>query len=163
MSKIEKALNLIGLFHSPKKEYEAIIAPLKESFDVASKSGGIDADSLKWMVAGAMARYSHDKAEADCLSFAEFFVSDIVPSFNGGIATSRNKVQDFLGGYAVAWMEANAVPPHDVISLAEAERIWGKTNLRNFGKGRIYMWQSGKVWLTTRQTMTKFYGEPKPQ
>lgn len=49
------------------------------------------------------------------------------------------------------------------ITVAEAERRWGKQNLRGNAKGRLVMWQSGKgsPWLTTTYAMEKLYG-PEP-
>lgn len=50
------------------------------------------------------------------------------------------------------------------ITLAEAERRWGKQNLRGNAKGRLEMWQDelGSPWLTTIYAMRAVFGdEPK--
>jgi hypothetical protein len=56
---------------------------------------------------------------------------------------------------------------HDIakntITLAEAERRWGKQNLRGNAKGRLEMWQDepGSPWLTTTYAMRFTFG-PEP-
>lgn len=47
------------------------------------------------------------------------------------------------------------------ITLAEAERRWRKTNLRQNAKGRLVMWQDepGSVWLTTTYAMRATFGD----
>lgn len=161
---INKAVNLAALFHRPgRRDYQEIIAPIKEAFQVASEMAGTDTDDLKWMVAGVMLRFvSDEEAKERVKPFADFFVDDVIPQFKKGIATSRQDIHDWLGAYAVAWMEAHAGNPQDVIPLSEAERIWGKTNLRGNARGRMLMWKSGSTWLTTRQAMEALYGVIEP-
>lgn len=50
-----------------------------------------------------------------------------------------------------------------VIPLSEAERRWGKTNLRQNAYGRLTMWKAGpRAWFTTEYAMTGLFGpEPK--
>lgn len=47
------------------------------------------------------------------------------------------------------------------ITVAEAERRWGKQNLRQNGKGRLAMWQTepGSPWLTTTYAMRATFGD----
>lgn len=47
------------------------------------------------------------------------------------------------------------------ITVAEAERRWHKTNLRQNAKGRLVMWQDepGSVWLTTTYAMQATFGD----
>lgn len=51
------------------------------------------------------------------------------------------------------------------ITVAEAERRWRKTNLRQNARGRLAMWQDGPAgsqWLTTVDAMRAVFGdEPK--
>lgn len=46
------------------------------------------------------------------------------------------------------------------ITLAEAERRWRKTNLRQNARGRLVMWQDepGSPWLTTTYAMRAVFG-----
>lgn len=164
MSLINKAVNLVSLFHKPeRREYHRIIEPIKEAFQVASEMATTDTDDLKWMVAGAMLRYAtDDEAKERVKPFADFFVDEVVPFFKKGIATSRQDIQDWLGAYAVAWMEARSGNLQDVIPLATAEKEWQKTNLRGNAKGRLLMWKSGVAWLTTRQAMEELFGKLEP-
>lgn len=45
----------------------------------------------------------------------------------------------------------------DVISLADAEKAWGKENLRQPGVP-VQKWKLGRNWVTTRQEMERVYG-----
>lgn len=49
------------------------------------------------------------------------------------------------------------------ITVAEAERRWKKTNLRQNAKGRLVMWQDepGSSWLTTTYALEALFG-PEP-
>ena len=46
----------------------------------------------------------------------------------------------------------------DVIPLSEAQRLWGKENLRQPGVP-IEKWKLGRDWVTTRQEMERAYGK----
>ncbi len=47
----------------------------------------------------------------------------------------------------------------DIITLAEAEQMWKKANLRQGGVS-IRKWKIGRDWVTTRSEMEHHYGLP---
>ena len=61
--------------------------------------------------------------------------------------------QNFIRQYAIKWSASK-----EVITLAEAEKRWNKTNLRQNPEGYPHRWKSGKVWLTTVYAMEMVYG-----
>jgi len=157
---IKRTVNLITLFYKPNRRFNQIVEPVREAFKVVGEMQGTDTktDDLKWMVAGAMMRFCGDEdAKSHVKLFADFFVDEVVPTFNG-ITTSRQDVIDWVGGYAVSWMESLSSDIHDVITLSEAESLYGKKNLRSNAKGRLVMWKSGGVWLTTRKSLEDLWG-----
>ena len=49
----------------------------------------------------------------------------------------------------------------NTITLAQAGREWGLSNLRQNAKGRLVMWKDGGdegTWMTTRYAMRRLYG-----
>lgn len=148
---LNKLVNYVRLFYTPpENSYSVIIAPVKAAMDVVLNNTATHPEILS-LVTGRMLAFTSDPAQVK--PFAHYLVTELLPNYQ------YDNIGDFYGDYAVTWLLANGIYPHDVLTLPEAQKIWQKTNLRQ-KESKLFKWRSGGTWLTTLQAMTATYGPP---
>ena len=97
--------------------------------------------------------------KADTPAVRELFLASL--EWRMQMFTEDQDTQDRIREYAREWDLAR-----HTITLAEAERRWGKANLRQSPPDRPFRWQSDDgrgTWLTTTWAMERVYGPEPPR
>ncbi len=140
----------------PFKEYEQWPKLLIERIE----HSGVNAGYLEWMSEAMKA--SHPDFDFLALQGLQTWVEQNQDVFD---KATLSHLKASVGGRAHEYIYSRNTLPSRVISLAEAQRRWGKTNLRqNAGAMGLQIWQDvpGSPWRTTVDEMERVYGlEPK--
>lgn len=101
-----------------------------------------------------------DWVKTDTQAVCDLFHASLEWRIEMFAASDDPQAQDRIRDFARSWDIAR-----HTITLAEAERRWNKSNLRQNPIDRPFRWQSDDgrgTWLTTTMAMERCYG-PEPQ